>query len=88
MAYERDSFTNSIHLALYSYLSLLGCQNSLVMLQNEMDAIYSSIKPEEQREITKIFVQDIMHCKSKEFYKRKLLLKEDKKETKKSKKRK
>ena len=30
------------------------------MLQNEMDAIYSSIKPEEQREITKIFVQDIM----------------------------
>jgi len=30
------------------------------MLQNEMDAIYSSIKPEEQREITNIFVQDIM----------------------------
>jgi hypothetical protein len=52
------------------------------MLQNEMDAIYSSIKPEDQREITKIFVQDILHCKSKEFYKRKLILKEDRRETK------
>jgi len=38
MAYERDSFTNSIHLALYSYLSLVIIQyilkDSLLILFN------------------------------------------------------